>query len=218
MPIQSIIEILQKYRVVPVIAMDDPAAALPLADALLIGGLPVAEITFRTKVAAEVIRTISEKRPELCVGAGTVLTAENITAAVDAGAKFGVAPGFNPETLKKANELNWTFIPGVCTPSEIEAALSKNCSVLKFFPAEAAGGLTMLKTLSAPYSHTGVKFMPTGGVTAANLNEYLTLPSVLACGGTWIASKIDLAEGKWQLISDRCKAVTDIVASLLLHH
>ncbi|MCL2742391.1 MAG: bifunctional 4-hydroxy-2-oxoglutarate aldolase/2-dehydro-3-deoxy-phosphogluconate aldolase [Planctomycetaceae bacterium] len=210
----QITETLQKYRVVPVIAIDDPAAALPLADALLVGGLPIAEITFRTKAAAEVIRTIAEKRPEMCVGAGTVLTAENITAAVEAGAKFGVAPGFNPDTVKKANELNWAFIPGVCTPSDIEAALSKNCSVLKFFPAEAAGGLTMLKALSAPYSHTGVKFMPTGGVSASNLSEYLALPSVLACGGTWIATKTDLAEGKWSLISDRCKLITEIVASL----
>lgn len=208
---QKIIEVLAKYRVVPVIAIEDAEAALPLADALLEGGLPLAEITFRTRAAAEVIRTLAEKRPELHVGAGTVLTHENVADAVEAGAGFGVAPGFNPETLEAAEDLLWPFIPGICTPSEIEAALSMNFNVLKFFPAGAMGGLTMLKALSAPYAHTGVRFMPTGGVTETNLSEYLAVPTVLACGGTWIASKVDIAEKNWTQITDRCRRIAEIV-------
>lgn len=208
---QKIIEILAEHRVVPVIAIEDAAAALPLADALLEGGLPLAEITFRTEAAAAVIRTLTEKRPEFHVGAGTVLTHENMADAIEAGATFGVAPGFNPETVEAAEDLLWPFIPGVCTPSEIEAALSMNFHVLKFFPAGAMGGASMLKALSAPYAHTGVRFMPTGGVTEANLAEYLAVPTVLACGGTWIASKADLVEGNWTRITERCRRVAEIV-------
>lgn len=208
---QKIVATLAKYRVVPVIAIEDAEAALPLADALLEGGLPLAEITFRTKAAAEVIQIISERRPELCVGAGTVLTEENLRNAIDAGAKFGVAPGFNPETFEWAEELLWPFIPGVCTPSEIESALSFGVNVLKFFPAGAMGGVAMLKALSAPYAHTGVRFMPTGGVSEANLAEYLALPTVLACGGTWIATKADIADENWTAIRDRCRRIAEIV-------
>ena len=208
---QKITETLKEYRVVPVISIDKAEYALPLADALLEGGLPVAEITFRTSAAAAVISTLVEKRPELHVGAGTVLTPENVEAAIDAGAAFGVAPGCNPDTVELAEKRNWPFIPGVCTPSEIEAALAMRCTVLKFFPAGAMGGVAMLKALSAPYAHTGVKFMPTGGVTEANLTEYLAVDSVLACGGTWIADKTDIAEGNWNKIKNRCRLVLEIV-------
>lgn len=211
---QKIIETLSKYRVVPVIAIEDAKAALPLADALLEGGLPLVEITFRTEAAADVIRTLAEKRPELCIGAGTVLTSENLANAVEAGAAFGVAPGTNPEIIEMSQEIDWPFIPGVCTPSEIEAALSMDVNILKFFPAGAAGGVSMLKALSAPYAHTGVKFMPTGGVSVSNLAEYLALPTVTACGGTWIATKEDIAEGHWNQIKDRCKLVTEIVSTI----
>ncbi|MDR0869748.1 MAG: bifunctional 4-hydroxy-2-oxoglutarate aldolase/2-dehydro-3-deoxy-phosphogluconate aldolase [Planctomycetaceae bacterium] len=207
----KIIETLEKYRVVPVISLEDAAAALPLADALLEGGLPLAEITFRTAAAAEAIRILTEKRPELCIGAGTVLTAQNVGDAVKAGAVFGVAPGFNPETLEVAGEHHLPFIPGVCTPSEIEAALTYNAAVLKFFPAGAMGGVAMLKAISAPYSHTGIRFMPTGGVSESNLAEYLAQPAVLACGGTWIAAKADIAEGRWSEIKDRCRRVAEII-------
>ncbi|MDR1270091.1 MAG: bifunctional 4-hydroxy-2-oxoglutarate aldolase/2-dehydro-3-deoxy-phosphogluconate aldolase [Planctomycetaceae bacterium] len=211
---RTIFETIEKYRVIPVIAIDDVSAALPLADALLEGGLPLAEITFRTQAAANVIHTLAEKRPELCVGAGTVLTPTNIHDAIHAGAKFGVAPGLNAETLDLAESLEWMFIPGVCTPSEIESALSMNFTVLKFFPAGAMGGTTMLKALSAPYFHTGVRFLPTGGVSESNLAEYLAIPTVLACGGTWIASQSDIAEGNWQQIKQRCQRVAEIVAGL----
>lgn len=208
---QKIIEILEKYRVVPVITINDAKAALPLADALLSGGLPLAEITFRTQAAAEVIQMLAEERPELHVGAGTVLTPENVDAAVNAKAAFGVAPGFNPDTIELADELDWPFIPGVCTPSEVEAALSMECKVLKFFPAGAMGGIAMLKALSAPYGHTGVKFMPTGGVSEDNLAGYLAIPTVLACGGTWIATTTDIAEENWSEIEKRCRRIAEIV-------
>jgi 2-dehydro-3-deoxyphosphogluconate aldolase/(4S)-4-hydroxy-2-oxoglutarate aldolase len=208
----AILETIGKYKVIPVIAIEEPSAALPLADALLEGGLPLAEITFRTQAAANVLQILSEKRPELCIGAGTVLTPTNIHDAIHAGAKFGVAPGLNAEIVDLAESLEWFFVPGVCTPSEIESALAMNRTVLKFFPAGAMGGITMLKTLSAPYSHTGVRFIPTGGISESNLAEYLALPAVLACGGTWIASKTDLAEGNWEQIKQRCRKIAEIVA------
>ncbi|MDR2117583.1 MAG: bifunctional 4-hydroxy-2-oxoglutarate aldolase/2-dehydro-3-deoxy-phosphogluconate aldolase [Planctomycetaceae bacterium] len=210
----TIFETIEKYRIIPVIAIENVSAALPLADALLEGGLPLAEITFRTPAAAEVIQTLTEKRPELCVGAGTVLTPTNVHDAIHAGAKFGVAPGLNAEIIDLAESLEWAFVPGICTPSEIESALAMNFNVLKFFPAGAMGGITMLKALSAPYSHTGVRFIPTGGVSESNLAEYLAIPTVLACGGTWIATKTDIAEGNWEQIKKRCKKITEIVANL----
>ena len=203
--------ILERYRVLPVITIDDTEAALPLADALLDGGLPIAEVTFRTPAAATVIRILTEKRPELLVGAGTVLTAQNVADAIASGAKFGVAPGCNPGTLDIANDNHWPFIPGVCTASEIEAALQANCRILKFFPAGIMGGVEMLKALSGPYAHTGIRFMPTGGVTESNLAEYLSVPTVFACGGTWIATQSDIAVGNWSIIRDRCRRVVDII-------
>ncbi|MDR3182714.1 MAG: bifunctional 4-hydroxy-2-oxoglutarate aldolase/2-dehydro-3-deoxy-phosphogluconate aldolase [Planctomycetaceae bacterium] len=201
----SLAETLLKYRVVPVIAINSAEAALPLADALLEGGLPIAEITFRTDAAAEVIRTIAAKRPELFIGAGTVLTADNVLAAIDAGAKFGVAPGFNPSIVQLAADKGLPFIPGTATPTEIEAALAANCRILKFFPAGILGGAAALKAVSAPYLHTGIKFMPTGGINESNFEAYLELPNVAACGGTWIASPKDIADGHWSIISERCK-------------
>lgn len=207
-------QIIEKYRVVPVIAIEDANAALPLADALLEGGLPIAEITFRTTAAADVIDAIARLRPELLVGAGTLLTNENVEAAIKAGAKFGVAPGCNLETVDFAMANQFPFMPGVCTPSDIEAALSIGCKMLKFFPAGAMGGVKMLKALYGPYKHMGVRFMPTGGVTADNLTEYLAQPGVAACGGTWIATSADIAAGNWTAIKDRCKQVADLVEHL----
>ncbi len=203
-----------RYRVVPVITIESPESAIPLADALIKGGLPLAEITFRTAAAAESIRIITEKRPELLVGAGTVLSHENVRAAVEAGARFGVAPGFNPDVLDIAEECEWPFIPGVCTPSEIEAAISLDYKTVKFFPAGALGGTAMLKAVVSPYGHTGIRFLPTGGVTADNLESFLSIPNVIACGGTWIASKQDISAGEWPLIIDRCRQVAEIVATL----
>jgi 2-dehydro-3-deoxyphosphogluconate aldolase/(4S)-4-hydroxy-2-oxoglutarate aldolase len=200
--------------VVPVIAIDNVEHALPLADALLQGGLPVVEITFRTAAAAEVIRILARERPALLVGAGTVLSPETVQTAVSAGARFAVAPGLNPRVVLAAQALKLPFVPGVANPSDIEAGLELGCKLLKFFPAEALGGTKLLEALSAPYKHTGVRFMPTGGATPANLASYLRIDTVAAVGGTWIAKKEDLAEGRWDAIAQRCREACALVQSL----
>jgi 2-dehydro-3-deoxyphosphogluconate aldolase/(4S)-4-hydroxy-2-oxoglutarate aldolase len=198
---------LAPYKVVPVIAIDDLAHAIPLADALIAGGLPVAEITFRSSVAAEVIRTITRERPQMIVGAGTVLSPEIADEAKASGAKFGVAPGLNPRVVRHAQSIGFSFMPGIATASDIEAALELGCKVLKFFPAEVAGGAKMVSALSAPYQQTGVKFMPTGGLTLEKLTDYFKIKTVMVCGGTWIAKKEDMVAGRWDLITANCKAV-----------
>jgi 2-dehydro-3-deoxyphosphogluconate aldolase/(4S)-4-hydroxy-2-oxoglutarate aldolase len=219
---QNIYERIGALRIVPVIAIEDLEAALPLADALVEGGLPAAEITFRTKAAAMVIEKIAKQRPEVLVGAGTVLTEENLRQAVGCGAAFGVAPGFNPKIVSQAIEMQFPFSPGVLTPSEIEGALSLGVNVLKFFPAGAAGGVNMLKSIAAPYAHMGVKFLPTGGVKQDNLRDYLEVKAVLAVGGTWIASREDIASKRWSMITDNCRnavaLVKDFEAALVATH
>ncbi len=197
--------------IVPVIAIEDPAGALPLADALLAGGLPVIEITFRTAAAAKVIQTISRSRPQIMVGAGTVLTRDNLHAAMAAGAAFAVAPGLNAEIVRHAQDLGLPFIPGVATAGEIEQALALECRLLKFFPAELLGGLPMINALAAPYGHTGVKFMPTGGVTPENLEDYLANPRVAAVGGTWLAKREDVAGAHWLEIQARSHTAVQAV-------
>ncbi|MBP5509897.1 MAG: bifunctional 4-hydroxy-2-oxoglutarate aldolase/2-dehydro-3-deoxy-phosphogluconate aldolase [Kiritimatiellae bacterium] len=210
----SVLESIAAAGVVPVVAVDVVEHALPLADALLEGGLPVVEVTFRTRAAADVIRLLSKERPQLIVGAGTVLSPETVQTAVACGARFGVAPGLNPRVVRAASETGFPFIPGVATPSEIEQGLELGCSILKFFPAESIGGVKLLKAFAGPYKHTGVRFMPTGGVTAENLSDYLRLPIVAAAGGTWIAKTADMAEGKWGDILQRCKEATGLVQSI----
>lgn len=197
--------------VVPVIACDSAADAVPLADALIAGGLPIAEITFRTAAAADVIKEIASKRPEMTVGAGTVLTPDTVRTAKDAGAKFAVAPGLNPNVIAAAKAAGLPFVPGIATPSEVERGLELSCRILKFFPAEAIGGCKLLSSIYAPYKHTGVKFMPTGGVTPDNLESYLKNPAVAAVGGTWLAKPADIASGNWAEITARCKAAVEMV-------
>ena len=210
----SVLDRVAELGVVPVIAIDSVSHALPLADALIEGGLPVVEITFRTAAAAEVIRVLARERPALIVGAGTVLTPETVQTAVDAGARFAVAPGLNPRVVEAAQELNLPFLPGVANPSDIEAGLELGCKLLKFFPAEALGGTKLLSALSAPYKHTGVRFMPTGGASPSNLESYLKIDTVAAVGGTWIAKKEDMAEGKWNEIAQRCREARAIVTAV----
>jgi 2-dehydro-3-deoxyphosphogluconate aldolase/(4S)-4-hydroxy-2-oxoglutarate aldolase len=197
--------------VVPVVAIESTEAAVPFADALIAGGLPLAEITFRTEAAAGVMRVLREERPDLLVGAGTVLTADQVYLAKECGAKFAVAPGFNPEVVKAAQKAGLPFAPGIMTPSDIEGALSLGLKFVKFFPAGDAGGPKMLKSLSGPYAHTGVSFMPTGGVSAGNLAEYLSIPTVLAVGGTWIAKKDAIAAGDWDGIAANCREALKII-------
>ena len=172
-------------KIVPVIVIDDAAGAVLLANALTQGGLPCAEITFRTTNAAEAIARIAGECPEMLVGAGTVLTPQQAVKARQAGARFIVAPGFNPAVVDYCLEHRIPVYPGVCTPTEIEMALGKGLQVLKFFPAEAAGGLAFLKAVAAPYGN--VEFMPTGGINLTNLLNYLAFKRVVACGGSWMA-------------------------------
>ena len=181
-----ILDALKKIRIVPVLVAESVDAGLRSGETLCANGLPAAEITFRTAAAKPLIRAVVKRFPEMVVGAGTVLNTADLHRAADAGARFAVAPGFNPTVVREALASGIDFIPGVLTPGEIEQALELGLKLLKFFPAEAAGGVTMLKALHAPYRHLGVCFMPTGGVKPANVEAYLATPGVAAVGGTWL--------------------------------
>jgi 2-dehydro-3-deoxyphosphogluconate aldolase/(4S)-4-hydroxy-2-oxoglutarate aldolase len=176
---------MRQLQVIPVIVIDDAADAVPLVDALAGGGLPCAEITFRTAAAGDALRRIADERPAVLAGAGTVLSTATAQQARAAGARFMVAPGLNPAVVGYCLEHGIPVFPGVCTPTEIEAALELGLTTLKFFPAEAIGGIRYLKAIAAPYGN--VDFIPTGGITAANVADYLSFPRVLACGGSWMA-------------------------------
>lgn len=189
---------LRDLKVVPVIVIDDPESALPLADALAEGGIPCAEITFRTDAAVESLRRIAAERPEVLAGAGTVLTPVQATQAREAGARFIVSPGFNPAVVDDCLAHDVPVFPGVCTPTEIEMALGKGLRVLKFFPAEPIGGLPYLKAIATPYA--GVEFIPTGGITAQHLGAYLAFEPVIACGGSWMASAAWIRAGEFARI------------------
>lgn len=208
----SIYDKIGSLKVIPVITIEDPSKALALADALTMGGLPVAEITFRTAAAAEVIRIISRERPDFLVGAGTILTIETLKMAAECGAKFGVAPGFKEKIALAAMDLGFPFSPGIMTPSELEAAIDMDITVLKFFPAEAAGGSAMLRSLAAPFTHLGIRFIPTGGITPGTLRSYLEIPQVIAAGGSWIATKEDIATGDWERIKNNCLEIRQLIA------
>lgn len=188
-------------RIVPVVVLEDGNSAEPLAEALLEAGLDVIEVTFRTDAAEESIRRIARHFPEMLLGAGTLLSSEQVKQAHGAGAVFGLAPGLNPDTVRTAKDLGLMFSPGVMTPGEVEQALALNCKLLKFFPAEAAGGVKMLKSLAGPYAHTGLRFTPTGGITEGNLQNYLKLPVVAAIGGSWMVSPALIKEKNWAEIT-----------------
>ena len=196
-----LIEKISKYRILPVIAIENAEDAVPLCTALSEGGLKVAEITFRTAAAEEAIRIVASEFPEFVLGAGTITKVEELVAARNAGAGFAVAPGCNPVIVKKAQELDMPFFPGVATPGEVERAMDCGCRILKFFPAGAMGGLNTLKSIYAVYRHREIQFIPTGGVTADNVKEYLDFPGVLAVGGTWIASSSLIENRQWSEVS-----------------
>ncbi|HUB87264.1 MAG TPA: bifunctional 4-hydroxy-2-oxoglutarate aldolase/2-dehydro-3-deoxy-phosphogluconate aldolase [Verrucomicrobiae bacterium] len=194
-------EFFLQQRLICVAVIDKTEDAVPLAEALLAGGLNCIEVTFRTAGAAESIAAIRKNVPQISVGAGTLLTTENVKAAADAGAQFGVSPGLNEAVVATAGK-NWMpFFPGVMTPTEVGRALDLGCDYLKFFPAEAAGGVTMLKSLAGPFGHTGVKFIPTGGINVAALPNYLAVPQVAAVGGSWMAERKLVAEKAWGKIT-----------------
>ena len=191
------IETLGKAGVIPVIVIEEEAQAAPLAKALVAGGLPVLEVTFRTKAAAAAIAAIRREVPEAVVGAGTLLTPDMVRAAKDAGAAFGVAPGFDPAVIAAARAIDLPMCPGIATASELSQALSAGCRFVKFFPAEAAGGVKMIKNLLGAFRFTGVRFMPTGGINPANVADYLAVPEIACCGGTWVVPKDALARGDY---------------------
>ena len=196
----EVAEVLKAAGIVPVIVLEREESAVPLAKALVRGGLPAIEITFRTKAAAGAIAAIRREVPEAVVGAGTLLTPTMVSEAKSAGAVFGVAPGFDPVVVAAAKEAGLPMCPGIATASELSQALSAGCNFVKFFPAEAAGGVKMIKNLLGAFRFTGVKFMPTGGVNASNVADYLAVPEVLCCGGTWIAPKAAVESGDWNEI------------------
>lgn len=192
----SIKEQLKALKVIPVIAIDKAEDIIPLGKVLAENGLPAAEITFRSAAAAEAIRLLRETQPGMLIGAGTVLNREQAIAAKEAGATFIVSPGFNPNTVKACQEIGIDIVPGVNNPSTVEAALEMGLTTLKFFPAEASGGINMVKSLLAPY--TDIELMPTGGINPANIKDYLAIPRVLACGGTWMVDKKLIEAGNWE--------------------
>ena len=208
----EVIEKLGKIGIIPVVAIDDAETAGPLGQALLEGGLPCAEITFRTAAAADAIHKMSATLPDILVGAGTVLTVEQADQAAVAGAKFIVTPGFDAEVVDwcLANDLPIT--PGVMTPTDINQAIAKGLNILKFFPAEVAGGVKALKAIGGPY--VGLKFIPTGGISADNLANYLSLPMVYACGGSFMVKKQLIADGQFDTITQLAQTAVNIVKAV----
>lgn len=208
----QILEQLGTYGIVPVVVLQDAAKAEPLAKALCKGGLACAEVTFRTDAAEESIRIMSEKFPEMLVGAGTVLTTEQADRAVKAGAKFIVSPGLNPEVVKWCQAHEVPVIPGIVTPTEMEQAIGLGLTMVKFFPAEPAGGLPMIKAMAAPY--VGLKFMPTGGINAKNLEEYLSCDKIICCGGSWMVKGELVKAGEFDKIRELTAEARKLVDSI----
>jgi len=208
----NIIERIEQIGIIPVVSIPKAEHALPLAEALLAGGLPCAEITFRTAAAAEAIAQIKKHLPEMRVGAGTVLSVEQADVALGAGAEFIVSPGMNPLVVEHCLNQRAPIFPGVCTPTEIEMALSKGVEVLKFFPAEPAGGVKFLKAVCAPYAH--VKFIPTGGIDTKNIGEYLAISQVLACGGSWMVKPEWMNAGEFGRIKQSAGEAVALIREL----
>ncbi|QDT68511.1 Putative KHG/KDPG aldolase [Planctomycetes bacterium MalM25] len=207
---QEVYELIGKHRVVPVVSEADVDRAMGLTDALVAGGLPIAEMTLRKPGAIEALRAVGRRDDVLAI-AGTVINAQQVEAAVDAGAKMIVSPGFSPSVVERAQQLGVPICPGVCTPSELQAALAAGVDVLKFFPAGAAGGVGMLKALSAPFPQA--RFMPTGGVSADNLLDYLKLDAVIACGGSWMVSPKLYEDGAFDRVEQAVREAVTLAAS-----
>lgn len=205
----AVLEQMGKIGIIPVVVLNDAKDAEPLAKALCEGGLPCAEVTFRTDAAEESIRIMAEKFPQMLVGAGTVLTTEQVDRAVAAGAKFIVSPGLNPKVVKYCVDKGIPVTPGTCNPSDVEQAIELGLDVVKFFPAEAAGGLKMIKAMAAPY--VGMKFMPTGGINAGNVRDYLAYDRILACGGSWMVSGKMVEAGEFDKIKEMTAEAVQIV-------
>ncbi len=208
----TVAEKIAGFGVVPVVVLDDVKDAAPLAKALVEGGLPCAEVTFRTEAAEESIRIMATEYPDMFVGAGTVLTIEQVDRAVAAGAKFIVSPGFDPEIVDYCLEKEIPVFPGCITPSEVAQAVKRGLKVVKFFPAEQFGGVATIKAMAAPY--VGLKFMPTGGVSAKNLESYLSCDKIIACGGSWMVKGDLVKAGKFDEIKNLTEEAVKLAASI----
>ena len=204
--------ILAEYGVVPVVVLKNVEDAEPLADALYKGGLSCAEVTFRTDAAEESIKIMTKKYPDMLVGAGTVLTIDQVDRAVNAGAKFIVSPGFDPEIVDYCLDKNIPVFPGCITPSEVAQAVKRGLKVVKFFPAEQAGGIDMIKAMGAPYGM--VKFMPTGGISAKNLKDYLSCSNIICCGGSWMVKGDLITSGQFEKIAELTREAVELVKSI----
>ncbi|RPI04012.1 MAG: bifunctional 4-hydroxy-2-oxoglutarate aldolase/2-dehydro-3-deoxy-phosphogluconate aldolase [Ignavibacteriae bacterium] len=202
---------LGEIRLVPVVVLEDAKNAEPLAEALIAGGLPCAEVTFRTAAAADAIKRMARYK-EICLGAGTVLSVDQTKLAVDSGATFIVSPGFNPKVVQYCVDQKIPITPGICTPTEIEMGLQYGLNIFKFFPAEAYGGLKTLKAISAPYGM--IKFIPTGGIDAKNVREYLSFRQVFACGGSWMVAKELISNGKFNEVKQLAQEAVNLVRVL----
>lgn len=202
---------LYRSGVLAVLMLDEAEAAVPVAEALMEGGVDAIELTLRTPVALDCVRRVRAALPSMLVGVGTILTPAQVNEALEAGASFGVAPGMNPRVVAEAMRVGLPFAPGVCTPTDIELALEQGCTRMKFFPSEPCGGLPYLRTIAAPFAHLGVQYIPLGGVNAANAEAYLREPAVLALGGSWLAPREVILAKDWTRISANAHEVMETV-------
>ncbi|MHC4440597.1 MAG: bifunctional 4-hydroxy-2-oxoglutarate aldolase/2-dehydro-3-deoxy-phosphogluconate aldolase [Planctomycetota bacterium] len=200
--------------VIAVLVIDDAKDAVPLARAMLVGGVDIMELTLRTPAAMDALAEIKSHVPQMMVGIGTVLTTDQVKQIAKLGAAFGVAPGLNPDVVKAAQQEGLAFSPGIVTPSEIECAVGLGCNVLKYFPAEPAGGLAYLKSMANPYTHLGLRYVPLGGLNQDNFKAYLEFPSVLAVGGSWIAKRDVIKNNDWKTITNNAQRASEVVKSL----
>ena len=208
---KKLIRELKEARVIPILTLEKSEYALPAVEAIASAGIKAVEITLRTESALKSLKVVREKFPNMLLSAGTVLTVEQLKSVIDAGVNYAVAPGFNRKVVDVSISKDFPFFPGVCTPSDITSAVELGIDVLKFFPAEAVGGVNMLKAIYGPYEHLGLKFIPTGGINQDNIKGYLSLPYVLACGGTWLAEESMIDNKEWDKIRILCsQAVANI--------
>lgn len=205
---------MHRSGVIAVLVIDDVKDAVPLAHALLEGGVDIMELTLRTPAATDALQEIKDNAPEMVVGIGTVLTPDQVKQINTRGAAFGVAPGLNPHVVKTAQKEGLPFSPGIVTPSDIECAIELGCNVLKYFPAEPAGGLAYLKSMANPYTHLGLKYVPLGGLNQDNFRAYLEFPSILAVGGSWIARRDVIQKNDWKTITDNARQASQVVKRL----
>lgn len=202
---------IRRTGVIAVIVVDDPKRAVQVAKALLDGGVDIMELTLRTPQALDCLSSITKEVPEMLAGVGTILFAEQVEQVVKAGAAFGVAPGVNPAVIRRADQMNLPFAPGVATPTDIDIAVQAGCRFLKFFPAEPSGGLTMLASIKAPYAHLGLQYIPLGGITTNNLPAWLSDSDVPAVGGSWLAKKEAIDASRWEDITQMSREAREIV-------